>query len=37
MFKSQLHPTPLGLAVGVLTIVLWGIFWLAYLLPAATA
>ena len=37
MFKMSLHPTPLDLAVGVFTIVLWGALWLACLLADVTA
>lgn len=37
MFKAKLHPTPLGLTVGVFTIVLWGVLWLACLCLDATA
>jgi hypothetical protein len=36
MFSSRLHPTPTGLALGVLSIALWAAMWIWFLAQVAT-
>jgi hypothetical protein len=35
MFRSRLHPTPTGLALGLLVIALWAVMWIWFLAQVA--